>query len=101
MAYDAEEAVDRIRESAGNDIDIIFGVAINDKIGEAIIVTVIATGFDLPKPELIPSDGPAASARPVSTGVQVQDDDSPAFGGGVVVEENDDDDSIPNFFSRN
>ncbi|MCR5229947.1 MAG: cell division protein FtsZ [Solobacterium sp.] len=100
-AYDAQEAVDRIRESAGNDIDIIFGVAINDKIGEAIIVTVIATGFDLPKPELIPSDGPAASARPVSTGVQVQDDDSPAFGGGVVVEENDDDDSIPNFFSRN
>ena len=47
--YDANDAVEYIREAAGNDIDIIFGVAINEKIGELIIVTVIATGFDLPK----------------------------------------------------
>ena len=47
-AYDASEAVDFIREAAGNDIDIIFGVAINDKIGDSIIVSVIATGFELP-----------------------------------------------------
>ena len=47
--YDANDAVEYIREAAGNDIDIIFGVAINEKIGESIIVTVIATGFDLPK----------------------------------------------------
>lgn len=45
--YDANDAVEYIREAAGNDIDIIFGVAINEKIGESIIVTVIATGFDL------------------------------------------------------
>ncbi len=43
---DASEAVDYIRDAAGNDIDIIFGVAINENIGDAIIVTVIATGFD-------------------------------------------------------
>lgn len=43
---DASEAVDYIRSAAGNDIDIIFGVAINENIGDAIIVTVIATGFD-------------------------------------------------------
>lgn len=43
---DASEAVEYIREAAGNDIDIIFGVAINENIGDAIIVTVIATGFD-------------------------------------------------------
>ncbi|MCF0115478.1 MAG: cell division protein FtsZ [Erysipelotrichaceae bacterium] len=47
--YDASEAVEYIREAAGDDIDIIFGVAINDKIGDAIIVTVIATGFELTK----------------------------------------------------
>ena len=45
-AYDASDAVDYIREAAGSDIDVVFGVAINDKIGESIIVTVIATGFD-------------------------------------------------------
>ncbi|AMC93431.1 cell division protein FtsZ [Erysipelothrix larvae] len=45
---DASEAVEYIRQAAGNDIDLIFGVAINENIGDAIIVTVIATGFDMP-----------------------------------------------------
>jgi len=48
-AYDANDAVEYIREAAGGDIDIVFGIAINEKIGDSIIVTVIATGFDLPK----------------------------------------------------
>lgn len=48
--YDADEAVEYIRQSAGSDVDIIFGVAINEAIGDAIIVTVIATGFDISKP---------------------------------------------------
>jgi cell division protein FtsZ len=47
--YDANDAVDFIRESAGSEIDIIFGVAINESLGDNIIITVIATGFDLPK----------------------------------------------------
>ena len=46
--YDSKEAVDLIREAAGNDIDIIYGVAVNESLGESIIVTVIATGFELP-----------------------------------------------------
>ena len=37
-----------IKKKAGNDIDIIYGVAVNESLGESIIVTVIATGFDLP-----------------------------------------------------
>ena len=45
---DSSVAVDFIKEAAGNDIDIIYGVAINESLGESIIVTVIATGFDLP-----------------------------------------------------
>ncbi len=45
---DSSLAVEYIKEAAGNDIDIIYGVAINDSLGEAIIVTVIATGFDMP-----------------------------------------------------
>lgn len=43
---DAYEAIEYIRSAAGNDIDIIFGVAINENIGDSIIVTVIATGFE-------------------------------------------------------
>lgn len=46
---DSAVAVDYIREAAGSDLNIIYGVAINEAIGENIIVTVIATGFDLPK----------------------------------------------------
>ena len=45
---DSSIAVDFIKEAAGQDIDIIYGVAINESLGESIIVTVIATGFDLP-----------------------------------------------------
>ena len=45
---DSSIAVEYIKEAAGNDIDIIYGVAINESLGEAIIVTVIATGFELP-----------------------------------------------------
>ena len=46
--YDSSIAVNYIKEAAGNEIDIIYGVAINNQLGENIIVTVIATGFELP-----------------------------------------------------
>lgn len=104
-AYDAQEAVEYIRQAAGNDIDIIFGVAINDKIGESIIVTVIATGFDLPKPVMIQSDAPAAETSPFAnknSGLSLNSE-STSLGFGAaktsVVEE--EDSGIPNFFSRN
>ena len=45
---DSSIAVDYIRKAAGNDIDIIYGAALNESLGEDIIVTVIATGFELP-----------------------------------------------------
>ncbi len=44
--YDSNDAVEFIRSAAGRDIDIIFGVAINEQLGDNIIVTVIATGFE-------------------------------------------------------
>ncbi len=42
----AEAAVGYINEVAGNEIDTVFGVAYNEALGDRIIVTVIATGFD-------------------------------------------------------
>ncbi|MBR4456723.1 MAG: cell division protein FtsZ [Solobacterium sp.] len=98
-AYDAQEAVDYIRDAAGADIVILFGVAINDKIGEASIVTVIATGFDLPRPDYIPSDGPAISASPMN-GVSMSGNDD-GLGFGSINMQEDEDDGIPAFFHRN
>lgn len=83
--YDADAAVDFIRESAGNDIDIIFGVAINEALGDKIIVTVIATGFDLPKSHQ--STRPIADAKNVVESLQKDD---------PVVDE--DEGNIPGFF---
>ena len=98
-AFDAAEAVDCIREAAGNDIDIIFGVAINDKIGDSIIVSVIATGFELPKPEMIATNGPAAEKKPVAApeqpAVVAEEDDVIDFG-----TSDSDDNVIPGFFRR-
>lgn len=44
--YEVEDAVEVVRESAGTDINTIFGAVINESLGDDIIVTVIATGFD-------------------------------------------------------
>ncbi len=94
-AFDASEAVDFIREAAGNDIDIIFGVAINDKIGDAISVSVIATGFELSEPKKEEEKKAAPSTKPAS-GVSLQNDDSAVFGSSS----SDASDSIPGFFRR-
>lgn len=42
---EANEAAELIREAAHPDAEIIFGMTINEKIEDEIIVTVIATGF--------------------------------------------------------
>ena len=44
--YDAEDARSVIAEACGGEIDTIYGIAINENLGDAVIVTVIATGFD-------------------------------------------------------
>ncbi len=99
-AYDASEAVDFIREAAGNDIDIIFGVAINDKIGDSIIVSVIATGFDLPKSSAAKeAEQAAAEAQPAvetTSGVVAEKDDDVVFGA-----EEEETNVIPGFFRKN
>ena len=84
--YDANDAVEFIREAAGNDIDIIFGVAINEALGDNIIVTVIATGFDLPKGNT--TTRPVQDARVVAESIRRE----------AVVETTDDDSDIPGFF---
>lgn len=43
--YEAQEAVDLVIEAAGNNIDVKFGVAINNQLTDQILVSVIASDF--------------------------------------------------------
>lgn len=83
--FDANDAVEFIRDSAGSDIDIIFGVAINDNLGDNIIVTVIATGFDLPKINQVKN--PVQDAKRVSEEIRKE-----------PTAQLDDESDIPGFF---
>lgn len=47
--YEAQEASDVIRQAAGTDVDISFGMSLNEKMGDEVRVTVIATGIDKKK----------------------------------------------------
>ena len=44
--FAVNEALEAIREASTTEINIIYGAAINPELGDDIIVTVIATGFD-------------------------------------------------------
>lgn len=46
--FEVNEAADLIRQSVDQDANIIFGAGIDESLGEAIKITVIATGFDDP-----------------------------------------------------
>jgi cell division protein FtsZ len=44
--FEVNEAADKVKEAADPDAEIIFGAVINEDLGDEIIITVIATGFD-------------------------------------------------------
>ena len=44
--FEAEDAVEVVRAVANTDVNIIFGVVINEALTDEIIVTIIATGFE-------------------------------------------------------
>lgn len=88
--FDAEDAMALIREAAGNDVDVIFGVAINEKLGDSIIVTVIATGFDAEDEEVLSTQ---TFSQPVKSS-RSQEVHS------TYIEDEDDDKGIPSFFRR-
>jgi cell division protein FtsZ len=85
---DADDAVRFIREAAGGEVDIIFGVALNEALGDNIIVTVIATGFDLPKENV--------TTRPTVEASRILRDPTPI----EPVTPSDEDNDIPGFFKR-
>jgi len=91
--FDANRAVEVIREAVGNDINTIFGIAINENLDDDMIVTVIATGFEENISQAIQSTTPAKQktvskyeANPRIVPTQNFDDD--------------DDDTIPVFLQN-
>ena len=44
--YEVTEAAEEIRAAADPEANIIFGTSFNERIGEEVMITVIATGFD-------------------------------------------------------
>jgi cell division protein FtsZ len=59
--FEAQEASDVIRQAAGTDVDIAFGMSLNEKMGDGVRVTVIATGIDKTKAN---NPAPARQAAP-------------------------------------
>ncbi|MEG0423981.1 MAG: cell division protein FtsZ [Erysipelotrichaceae bacterium] len=97
--FDAEDAMALVREAAGNDIDVIFGVAINEKLGDSIIVTVIATGFednheDLIKTKKVNNERNSTFTIPTRSEVV---NETPHFED-VTRDDSDDEGGIPTFF---
>lgn len=65
--FDAEDAVNRISEETETEINTIFGVDIDEDMGNKIQVTVIATGFDensITKNQLTEAEAPSSKAIP-------------------------------------
>lgn len=99
--YDAQTALAVIQDAAGGDIDSIFGIAINEDLGDAIIVTVIATGFDdTQEPKKTRKTAAPRAAESSQNKLYTQPKVSTGRPSGVStsVSEAGNDDSIPNFF---
>lgn len=47
--FEAQEASDVIKKAAGTDVDISFGMSLDESLGDDVRVTVIATGIDKKK----------------------------------------------------
>ena len=93
--FDVQNAVAVIQDAAGGDVDCIFGIAINEQLGDAIIVTVIATGFEETK-KVAKKRSDSRPKESLFTQPSVQ---APTTAGVVTsVEETNGDDSIPTFF---
>ncbi len=47
--FEANAAIEEIKNASENDLNIIYGTAVNETLEDEIIVTVIATGYELKK----------------------------------------------------
>jgi len=62
--YEVNQAAAIIKETAHPDVNLIFGAVIDDKMGDEVRITVIATGFDQsPSHFYVESDSPVVNTK--------------------------------------
>lgn len=96
--FDAQETVNLLIDASGHDIDVKFGVAINDQLTDEILVSVIASDFEDEVDFSVPQPFKPASREEVSGDILVpiepdKDANSAKPDDGLDV----DDDILPNF----
>lgn len=96
--YDAQNAVAVIQDAAGGDVDCIFGIAVNEQLGDAIIVTVIATGFEENNQPKKAAKSPVKKTENKQLYTQPKVSTQRPSGVSTTVSEDDSDEAIPNFF---
>jgi cell division protein FtsZ len=68
--FEVTEAAEEIRAAADPEANIIFGTSFNERLGDEVMITVIATGFDGTRKRETPRQ--AASAQPSETAGSVR-----------------------------
>lgn len=64
--FEVNEAAEIVTEAADPEANVLFGVVIDDNLGEEVKVTVIAAGFERGKPiEVVPEEAPKEKPRKV------------------------------------
>lgn len=74
--FEAEDAAEVIRAAANTDVNLIFGVVINEALSDEAIVTVIATGFEDESEPLYQSYSNNTST---SNSVNIDEDDNNSY----------------------
>ena len=98
--FEAQETVNRLIDAAGHDIDIKFGISINDQLSDEILVSVIASDFenDIDFSETTAyNPTPENRPQPVLKPVAEEKEESEEV---PLSEENTTDDILPNFLKN-
>jgi len=68
--FEVTEAAEEIRAAADPEANIIFGTSFNERLGEEVMITVIATGFDGSRKRESPRHSQAAQPTEGSTSIR-------------------------------
>jgi cell division protein FtsZ len=72
--HEINAAAEAITTAADPDANIIFGATINPDLGDEVIITVVATGFDASYYAKRDSDAPVVASKPASLSTSKQDE---------------------------
>lgn len=80
--FEVNEAADQVKQAADPDANIIFGAVINEDLGDDIVITVIATGFDKAEEKVVKNEEPKEEpiiAKPADMDIDMGNLDIPPF----------------------